>query len=125
MRPGPTAATAAFLSILLVACGGPARSPSVVEGQIVDGWPIGAAADCSKVDCPAYLEAATKALGTRDAGHPGIVGVALREEVGGAMMRTTPCCHVAVFELADGSVSAIGVGKNMLGDLIVTVERGP
>jgi hypothetical protein len=108
-----------LVALVLVGCAANA------SGGVIDGWPVGPRADCSKLDCGAYIRAANGALQRRDPDRPSVVDVTLYAEGDSAPLRTTPCCSVAVFTLANGSVKAIGVGKNILGDIIVTQDFGP
>ena len=109
-----------LIAVWIAACVGPGA-----EGQVIDGWPIGPRADCSTTACQEHLREAADALARRDGPHPQIVDVSLYQEGAGAAARTTRCCGVAVFTLADSTMRAIGVGKNIAGDLIVTVDYGP
>jgi hypothetical protein len=68
-----TGAIVAMLTIVS-GCAGPAA---------VDGWPIGALADCRgarAADCRALIDAASGALSQREPGHPPIVSIELHEE---------------------------------------------
>ncbi len=99
---------------LLVACQGVARSDPVV-----DGWPIGPEVACTAdVRCPELIAIATAALDLRDRGHPAVVRAALHADGktfdadGNRLLYTSSGRSYGVvrFDLADGSVRAIGLG---------------
>lgn len=126
------------LATVLVGCGSGAD-------RVVDGWPIGAELDCSteligrvpKVPCDVqfrtFIRAATDAIDRRDPGHPAIVRVTLHQQsttavdaFGHEITRTTTgTIHVARFDLADGSVRAIGIGILGIGPDLWTGDYGP
>ena len=100
-----------LLAIVVAACAQRPRSDPVI-----DTWPVGGPATCEERCLPA-IEAATDALAAREPGHPGITGVTLHafgqqvDAEGRILIRSgSGTIWVAVFELEDGSVRAIGVG---------------
>jgi hypothetical protein len=109
---------------IIAGCAGPAA---------VDGWPIGAEADCGgarAAGCQDLIDAATAALSQGVPGHPAIVSVELHEEgttvdaFGRPILMTRSILLlVARFVLADGTVRAVGVGDSPGGP--VTVLIGP
>ena len=119
------AALAAALGIA-VGCGAGAA-------DVVDGWPIGPAVNCSgdeTASCERLTRAAIDALDRRDLGHPVILRVVLHDEAPAVDVLGNPILMtrsvqllVARFELADGTVRGIGVGESP-GEP-VTVEYGP
>lgn len=116
----------AALAILLGACGIPSQV------NVVDGWPIGGAASCADVGCDELLRVAGHALDVRDAGHAGIVSTSVHElgvlvdERGNQLLNVYSGGPPSVvrFELADGSVRAVGV-KWVLGDELIGMDWGP
>lgn len=86
---------------------------------VVNGWPIGPEVPCSaEARCLVFLATATAGLDVRDPGHPAVVTSTLHTEGatfdanGNRLLYTSSgALYVVVrFELADGSVKAIGVG---------------
>jgi hypothetical protein len=89
-----------------------------------DGWKVGSSETCpvpnfdiqvgqpTTWDCDAslaaWLDAASEGFDRRDPSHVPIVRTTLHEYAGGARFLSN-CCEVAVFELADGTIRAIGV----------------
>lgn len=99
---------------LLVACQGLARSDPVV-----DGWPIGHEVACTpEARCGELIAIATAALDLRDRVHPAVVRAALHADgktfdaKGNQLLYSSSGRSYGVvrFELADGSVRAIGLG---------------
>ncbi len=85
----------------------------------IDTWPIGELTDdCGRESCAAMIAAARSGLDRRDPGHPEVsrVEIHLLGTVVDAQGRTILFVtsggpqRVAVFDLADGSRRAIGVG---------------
>jgi hypothetical protein len=118
------------LALIAIAAAACARAGD----PVVDGWPIGPQRDCERHDdCHALLVLATAALDRRDPGHAAIVNVTLHNE--GAivdasgntilMTRSGACCSVARFELADGTVRAIGVGYPGVSKEPIALDYGP
>jgi hypothetical protein len=113
---------------ILTGCSSPMGDP------VVDGWAIGPERSCeTTAKCPALLDTARVGLDRRDPGHPAVVSVTLHTE--GATFaangdrilhtRSGSCCSVARFELADGSVKAIGVGYPGVSQLPMAIDYGP
>ena len=115
-RRGVGALAAVVLAAIVIGC-------VSVQGETIDGWTVGTAANCAP-DCARFVDAATTALDRREPGHAAVASVTLYEEMN-APGRTTPCCEVAVFTLIDQNVYAIGVGWNILKDVVVTIDHGP
>lgn len=102
---------------------------------VVDGWPIGRERPCAIGDarCTDLMPVAINGFDRRDPGHAPIVRATLHDE--GTMIdaqgnhilmtRSGACCSVALFELSDGSVRAIGVGYPGVSDIPVAIETGP
>jgi hypothetical protein len=115
------------LAIVVAGC---ARS---TPDPVVDGWPIGPPADCATTPCQAWLAVAQARLAVRDPGHAEIVKATLHTEGtlvapdGGLQVfaRSGGCCAVAVFELADGTVEALGVGTPGISQTIEAIDFGP
>jgi hypothetical protein len=115
-------------AIAASACGPFAGDP------VVDGWPIGSETNCSIEDrCPELLTTAQVGFDRRSPGHPAVVAVTLHLEgrLAGSdsgevlYTRSGSCCWVARFELADGTVRAIGVGYPGVSETAVVVDVGP
>jgi len=94
---------------LLAGCG---------SDPMVDGWPIGPQTnDCGEDPCSRLVDAATAGFDRLHPGHAVIVRASLHEEgrvvdASGAqvLVMRSGIAWVVRFELADGSVRAIGVG---------------
>lgn len=117
----------ALIALSLLGCSSP-RPPVTV----VDGWPIGSPAVCLQgARCDELLNEAIAGLARRDPGHADIVASALHEEElrtdGDRLLlqRTGNCCRVVRFELAHGSVRAIGVGFPGVSDMPIAIDYGP
>jgi hypothetical protein len=104
-----------FVAAMLVAgCGLAERAGA---DPVIDTWPVGGPATCEERCLPA-IEAATDAFEAREPGHAAIVKVTLHsfgrevDASGRPILRVISGggTWVAVFELGDGSVRAIGVG---------------
>lgn len=122
-----------FAMIVLVALTLVGCSTNVGD-PVVDGWPIGRELSCdADARCPELLATANDALDQRDLGHAAVVKVTLHAE--GTIMdangsrilqtRSGGCCAVALFELADASVKAIGVGAVGVDPTIRAFDYGP
>jgi len=118
----------ALIALMLLSC---SAGPPVT---IVDDWPIGRPTVCEpQFRCDELLNEAIRGLARRDPGHADIVSLALHDE--GAMRdaegntilttRSGQCCRVVRFELADGSVRAIGVGFPGVSDIPIAIDYGP
>ena len=131
---------ALVVASILVGCSPAADDPVVADGSVlggdpvVDTWPVGPEVACTPDrHCPALLATATIGFDRRDPGHPAVVGAVLHEE--GTMVnakgerilitRSGGCCVVARFELADGSVAAIGVGYPGVSTIPMAFDEGP
>lgn len=103
--------TAIVLVAALAGCGSQ-------TGETIDGWPLGPAAKCSgdqATYCARPIAAAREELDRISPGHAPIVGVELFDEAkvdaqGSFVLVQSVPIDVARFQLADGSVRAIGVG---------------
>jgi hypothetical protein len=105
----------------VAACGIGAIEPN----DRIDGWSVGEPIACeqSTPRCDILIPLAITGLADRDPGHAPIVSTALHDEglypnkQGNLVevVRSSTAVWVAVFQLADGSRAAIGVG-NVLGD---------
>jgi hypothetical protein len=112
---------------------GPGPSWSWIDRDpIVDGWPIGAPDTCQPGEpCVELLELAARQLGRRDPDHAAVVRVdwhrwgRIVDDDGRVLIGRSGRWHVARFELADGSVRAIGVGFPGISDIPVAVDYGP
>jgi hypothetical protein len=100
-----------LLALLAAAC---AERPQA--DPVIDTWPVGGPVACEERCLPA-IEAATVGFDEREPEHPEIAGVtlhALGREVDAAgrikILMHSGSLWVAVFELVDGTVRAIGVG---------------
>jgi hypothetical protein len=108
----------------LAVLGGVPHSLTSLIAPMYDGWKVGGLEGCPEPDfdvtvgrpatwdCAAslavWLAAAREGFDRRDPGHAPVVRTTLREYVGDARFLSN-CCLVAVFDLADGSIRAIGV----------------
>jgi hypothetical protein len=113
MRLSRRALAAIGIGTVYVAIGVILFGPWSHGDPIIDGWSVG---DERGYDA-AYIDAATEGLATSRPGHAAIVRVSLHNEgefyKDGHLIlntRTVDCCAVAVFELADGTRHAVGVG---------------
>jgi hypothetical protein len=94
-----------LVPILIAAC-----SPT-----FIDGWSVGRPAPCGgDVKCDELQDVATAGLDAKYPGHASIQSARIHDEGpqrnGQTLVRIGASIHVAVFNLADGSVHAIGVG---------------
>ena len=113
---------------------GVSGGPVPAGDPVVDTWPVGPELDCAADGrCPALLATASIGFDLRNPGHPAVVRVVLHREgttvnVKGERIlvtRSGSCCVVARFELADGSVAAIGVGFPGVSKIPMAVDQGP
>lgn len=134
VSPGATAfLLVAGLGLALVGCGTNAHvdSSGNLTG-VIDGWGIGQPFSCTDADperpCSTLLPLARQALDSRDPFHPTVVGERLYQEGpdgnGNLVTRSTPFL-IAVFQLADGSARAIGVGYPGVSTTPMTIPLGP
>ena len=105
-----------------------------VGDPVVDSWPVGPDLDCAADGrCPALLATARIGFDLRNPGHPAVVRVVLHQEGTTVnakgehilVTRSGACCVVARFELADGSVAAIGVGYPGVSKIPIAIDKGP
>ena len=130
-------------AMLLGGCAG------LLENALIDGWPVGQEETCPEPnappgqlpehwDCQAalalWLTTASEGFDRRDPGHPVIIRASLHDE--GAMRdaagnqvlmtRSGGAPRVAVFELADGSVRAIGITHPGVDtEHLLVIDHGP
>jgi hypothetical protein len=106
----------------------------VRSDPVVNGWPIGSDVPCSaEARCLVLLATATAGLDLRDPGHPPVVASTLHREGatfdanGNRLLYTSSgALYVVVrFELADGSVMAIGVGAAGPDPTVRAFDYGP
>lgn len=131
---------ALVVASIVAACSSAADDPVVADGSafvgdpVVDTWPVGPEVTCTPDrHCPALLTTARIGFDRRDPGHPAVVRVVLHEEgttvkaKGERILvtRSGSCCVVARFELADGSVAAIGVGYPGVSKIPMAFDEGP
>ena len=109
------AARLAVLALGVLACGLLREPPD----PLIDGWSVGSEVSWFEVDREVLLGLARDHLDRRDPGHAAIVRATLHCEgglidpsTGQQVLRTNSggAPRIAVFELADGAVAAIGVG---------------
>lgn len=105
--------TGIALGLALVACGALRSDPTI------DTWPIGApTTDCLRGSCAVMIDAARARLDIRNRGHADVVTATIHEvgrvvNAQGQSVLTNGSGgspRVVVFELADGTRLAIGVG---------------
>lgn len=104
----------AVLMLALAGCGDHA-------GPVIDGWSIGKQFDCSGPECDELLAVAEDGLDALVAGHAAVVASTFHSEGlymndNGQLTVSTNFATVVRFELADGTVRAIGVGRPKIGD---------
>jgi hypothetical protein len=130
-----------LVAVLMSACGG--RNPG--SDPVIDGWPVGVLDECpgavrgtTVVPPPActaglalYTAMATAAYDRRNPDHPQIVRMTVHltgkvtDSLGRDIYRTSEShLSVAVFELADGGVRAIGIGHVGVDPRLITVDYG-
>jgi len=127
----PLAAFLVLLALGVPACG-LFREPA---DPVIDGWPIGNEVDCaSRTDCGRLLWLARERLDQRNPGHAAVTRVSLNVEgslvdpVTGdqiLLTRSGGAPLIAVFELEDGSVTAIGVGYPGISREPMVFDTGP
>jgi hypothetical protein len=106
-----------------------------------DGWRVGDGDACpiyptwvpeserpSADECEAnlavWLGAATDGFDRRDPAHPPVVRVTLHH-LATSKLHSANCCEVAVFELADGTLRAIGIAQEPMSSTLAPVDYGP
>ena len=101
------------VGVAMIACG------RLVSDPVIDGWPIGAPTnDCLRGSCELMIDAARARLDIRNRGHADVVTVTIHEvgkvvNAQGQIVLTNGSGgppRVVLFELADGTRRAIGVG---------------
>lgn len=126
-RVGPSLIGLMVAAVLLIAC-------QVGGDPVVNGWPIGREVPCSAdARCTDFLATARAGLDLRDPGHPAVVRSTLHTEgatvdANGnrAIYARSGAIYVVVrFELADGSVKAIGVGAAGPDPTVMAFNYGP
>jgi hypothetical protein len=129
--------SASAMLLALAAC----ASTYTVRGSTLDGWTVGEPEACPPPnfaageawpavrDCAAitrlWLETAKAGFDRRDPGHPEVARMSLYT-YGGTAKFIGCWCYVAVLELVDGSIRAIGIGH--LGvdhEHVVAFDDGP
>ena len=134
-RSSPTSIRIGVVAGTLMVAAALVGCATVQPGTLVDGWSVGEQKTCAVGDerCVALLPEATRGLDRRDPGHPPITAATLHEEGGypgknGEVLlsvRSGGCCDVALFQLADGSVRAIGVGYPGISDIPLAILDPP
>lgn len=111
------------LSLSIVACGG---------AQVIDTWPIGELTyDCLRGSCEDMIDVATAGLDVRNPGHADVTKVEIHKlgqqvDAQGRTILTVMSGgppRVALFELADGSRRAIGVGYPGVSQTLVVFDN--
>ena len=121
-------ATSLALALCLLGCGGPRGLIQTPRGAVIDGWPVGAEFDCAAIDgCDGLIRVATDGLAARDFFPPSVSSVTLyeyRQDEDG-VFRSGGAPLIAVFQMGDGSLRAIGV-KRYPGDIPpLVIDFGP
>jgi hypothetical protein len=129
-----------FLAFFVVILEGPGF-PANLFAPTYDGWKVDGLDTCPEPDfdpsagqptawdCGAtlalWLKTAGDGFDRRDPGHAPVVRATLHYYGGNAKFLSNTC-EVAVLELADGTVRAIGVGHvGVLYDHLATCDHGP
>jgi hypothetical protein len=114
----------AVVSILLLAW-------DAAPDPIVDGWPIREPMSCVPEErCAELLELAARRLDRRDQDRAAVVEAVMHyegmilDDHGSWLNTHTGRVYVARFELADGSVRAIGVGFPGVSDTPIAYDYG-
>jgi hypothetical protein len=125
---------------LLVGCTSAVDDPVVADASVLvgdpvlDTWPLGPELACTPDrHCPALMATARTGFDHRNPGHPAVVRVVLHQEGTTVnakgehilVTRSGSCCVVARFELADGTVAAIGVGYPGVSKIPIAIDQGP
>jgi hypothetical protein len=134
MTTRPRHAGPALIGLMLAAVLVTACQLFVHSDPMIDGWPIGREVPCSEeARCVVLVAAARAGLDRRDPGHPAVVTSTLHTEGATsdadgnrAIYARSGALYVVVqFELADGSVKAIGVGAAGPDPTIRAFDYGP
>ncbi|HYO43248.1 MAG TPA: hypothetical protein VES19_08635 [Candidatus Limnocylindrales bacterium] len=125
------AALLVLLAVGVLACG-LLREPA---DPVIDGWPIGSSMNCTvRIDCDVLISLASGRLDQRDPDHAAVTRLTLHDEgtladpVTGhriLLTRSGGAPSIAVFELEDGTVTAIGVGYPGYSRDPMVFEGGP
>ena len=131
MQRWQLAACLALLALGVLACGLLREPPD----PVIDGWPVGDKVDCNeRPDCDVLLRLARGRLDQRDPAHSAVARVTLYDEgtptdpVSGdriLLTRSGGAPSIAVFELEDGTVTAIGVGYPGISREPMVFPEGP
>ena len=131
----------AFAALAAVVLLGP-NFPASVIAPTYDGWKVGGVDDCptpnfdpaiephpTAWDCDAslavWLAAAREGFDRRDPAHPPIARATLHYTAT-STVNLASCCEIVVFELADGSIRAIGVAHlGVVHTRVTPVDYGP
>jgi hypothetical protein len=134
-RSSPTSIRIRAIAGVAMFAAGLVGCATVQPGTLVDGWSVGEQKTCAVGDerCVALLPEASRGLDRREPGHAAIIAASLHEEGGypgkdGQVIlsiRSGGCCDVALFQLADGSVRAIGVGYPGISDVPMAILDPP
>jgi hypothetical protein len=127
--PGLRLAAGFALGSALAVLGCSALTPNM----IVNGWSVGDVKACEEPRCAAQIPVAQAALEQYRPDHAPLVKLTIHEEGGyprgdgtvAVPFRSGGCCDVALFQLSDGSVYAVGVGYPGVSEEPTAVERGP
>lgn len=111
------------LVVLVIALAGcMASAPS----RTINGWAIGDVWKCTNPYCDSARQAAEAGLDERYPGHPAVASLTFhweghyrrpdgRLETGGHPAEG--CCEIAVYQFADGTAVAFGIGHGVTGDV--------
>ena len=124
-----------LIILALIAAGCGLVSDGEVSGKVIDGWRVGQPFECGlgaerNPECDEFLPAAVAGFDRRDPGHLPITSVVLYgrgDSFGNTILGTCSggCPILAVFELIDGSYSAIGVGTPGVATEPMKFDYGP
>lgn len=123
----------AAVAVFVSGCGFVSGRP--ISGSTIDGWPIGQPLDCGVgrnrlPECDEFIPAAVVGFDRRDPGHVPIANTTLYGQgdgLGNTVLLTCSggCPVIAVFQLVDGTVRAIGVGTPGVSTEAMTFDYGP
>ena len=133
MKPGRFALRVAIAAFAVGAALAASGCSSVVPNTIVNGWSVGDVKACNDPRCAAQIPVVLAALEELRPNHPALVEMTIHAEgvyprgdgTAAEPFRSEGCCDVALFQFADGSIYAIGVGYLATSDEPVAVPRGP